>query len=206
MFSGITTGLFRVVSTNYLNDLLDYSVMLSSSLMQNLKIGDSIAVDGVCQSVVEVAGNQVSFQAISETLDKTTLRSLSPGKMVSIERSLRFGDEIGGHEVSGHVFGTGIVSQILETHSNVTLVIHCDVEWMKYIIHKGFIAIDGSSLTVGETDTDRGLFAIHLIPETLRMTNFKNKNINDKVNIEFDYKTKIIVDTVLGYVGKLGRN
>lgn len=196
MYSGITKGLFRVVALTRKDSLLNYTVRLSATLIKGLSIGDSVAVDGVCQTVVSILDYDVSFQAIAETLKKTTLNDLFLEDLVSIERSMRLGDEVGGHEIAGHVFGTGVVSQVLETHDNLTLVIHCNIEWMKYILPKGYIAIDGSSLTIGETDPEKGLFALHLIPETLRVTKFKDKKINDRVNIEFDFKTKVIVDTV----------
>lgn len=196
MYSGITQGLFPVVQIEKCNSILNYIVRLSPKLAVGLHVGDSVAVDGVCQTVVNIAQNDISFQAIPETLNKTTLNKLTINSLVSIERSIRYGDEIGGHEVSGHVFGTATISQILHTGESATLVIHCNPSWMKYILPKGFIAVDGSSLTVGETDNKKGLFALHLIPETLRLTNFSNKEVGDLVNIEFDYKTKIIVDTV----------
>lgn len=196
MFTGITKGLYEVVALDRNPGLINYTINLSITLCENLKPGDSVAIDGVCQTLVRLEGTHASFQAIQETLDKTTLNILQLGHYVSVERSLRVGDEIGGHEVSGHVFGTGIVRDRLARHNNLTLAIQCNPEWMKYILPKGFIALDGSSLTVGETIPEQGLFYIHLIPETLRLTNFGNKKINDSVNIEFEQKTKTIVDSI----------
>lgn len=196
MYSGITQGLYKVISINQLSGLLNYTIELSVCLCNNLHVGDSVSVNGVCQTVVSITGTFVSFQAIQDTLERTTLKTLQPNDWVSIERSLRLGDEIGGHEVSGHVFGTGRIYQIITNDNNLTLVIQCNPDWMKYILTKGFIAVDGSSLTVGETIPEQGLFYLHLIPETLRLTNFGNKKQNDAVNIEFDYKTKTIIDTV----------
>lgn len=196
MYSGITQGLYEIVSLTQNPGLITYSVNLSADLCKDLKPGDSVSVDGVCQTLVNLEGTQASFQAIQETLDKTTLNELRLGSYVSIERSLRWGDEMGGHEVSGHVFGTAVIQQKTVAHDNVTLVIQCDPSWMKYILSKGFIAVDGSSLTVGKTDQEQGLFYLHLIPETLRLTHFATKEVNDRVNIEFDHKTKTIVDTV----------
>lgn len=196
MYSGITQGMYEVVALTRAPGLIHYTVNLSDALSQNLKSGDSVAVDGVCQTLVELKGTHASFQAIQETLDKTTLHELNQGSRVSIERSLRWGDEMGGHEVSGHVFGMGTIYRREAEENSLTLVIQCDPAWMKYILPKGFIAVDGSSLTVGETDPKRGLFHLHLIPETLRLTNFAFKPETSKVNIEFDHKTKTIVDTV----------
>lgn len=196
MYTGITQGLYEVIALTKSIGLINYTVNLSPTLCLGLKPGDSVAVDGVCQTVVAIVDTHVAFQAMQETLDKTTLNELQVGSQVSIERSLRFGDEIGGHEVAGHVFGTGTIYQTLPTENNLTLVIQCPPEWMKYILPKGFIAVDGSSLTVGETQPEQGLFYLHLIPETLRLTNFAHKPLHARVNIEFDYKTKTIVDTV----------
>ena len=134
MFTGITSGLYQVIALKKEPGLISYTINLSSALCANLKPGDSVAVDGVCQTVVTLANTQVSFQAIQESLDKTTLNALKLGNYVSIERSLRFGDEIGGHEVSGHVFGTAVIHQRQVTDNNLTLTIQCDAAWMKYIL------------------------------------------------------------------------
>lgn len=196
MYTGITQGLYQVVAINKVPGLISYTINFSPALAKNLKAGDSVAVDGVCQTVVKIENTAVSFQAIRETLDKTTLNALQLGSYVSIERSLRVGDELGGHEVSGHVFGTAIIYQKIMEENQLSLLIQCDSKWMKYILEKGFIAVDGSSLTIGKTKPKEGLFYLHLIPETLRLTNFSHKQINDRVNIEFDHKTKTIVDSV----------
>lgn len=201
MYSGITKGLFEVVSLTKNPGLITYTVNLSEDLSQNLNPGDSVAIDGVCQTLVSLAGTKATFQAIQETLEKTTLDELHEGRYVSVERSLRVGDEMGGHEVSGHVFGTAVIQQKIVENNQFTLMIQCNPAWMKYILSKGFIAVDGSSLTVGETSPEEGRFYLHLIPETLRRTNFANKESGDRVNIEFDHKTKTIVDTVERIVG-----
>jgi riboflavin synthase len=195
MYSGITRGLFEVVYVEKKPGLIIYTVKLTAELIDNLTIGASVAIDGVCQTVVTIDDNKVTFNAMQETLNKTTLADLYEGRRVSVERSLRYGDEIGGHEVAGHVLGTAKISQIKQTENNLMLLICCPKEWMKYILPKGFIAVDGSSLTVGNVDSV-GTFALHLIPETLRLTNFGNKEVGDLANIELDHKTQTIVDTV----------
>ena len=122
---------------------------------------------------------------MAETLRLTTLDDLFPGRQVSVERSIRYGDEIGGHEIAGHVTGTATVSHRKTSENNLSLTLNCPREWMKYILYKGFVAVDGSSLTVGNVDP-AGFFDIHLIPETLRLTNFGKKQIGDRVNVELD--------------------
>ena len=196
MYSGITNGIFKVTSLSRTNNLLNYTVKLTGLLCEGLSVGASVAIDGVCQTVVAIDGVHISFQAMEETLNKTTLGQLKINDQVSVERSLAYGDEIGGHEVSGHVFGT---AEIIKNHlvdGCANLTIKCNDQWMKYILPKGFIAVDGSSLTIGATNSQNATFNLHLIPETLRVTNFANKKLGDKVNIEVDYKTKTIVDTV----------
>jgi len=196
MFSGITRGLFPVVELGRREGVTRFTVELSSELSVGVELGASIAVDGVCQSVVAIDGTRVSFEAIPETLSRSTLSALEPGRQVSIERSVRVGDEIGGHDVSGHVLGTGTVVAREHVGEQLDLTLEVPRAWMKYILHKGFIALDGSSLTVGDVWPDQGRFDVHLIPETLRRTNFAEKQVGDRVNVELDPRTVTIVDTV----------
>jgi len=195
MYSGITRGLFTVVNVEKKPGLLCYTVRLNATLLNNLTVGASVSIDGACQTVVAVTGNDVTFNAIQNTLDKTTLFQLHPGCKVSVERSLCYGDEVGGHEVAGHVIGTAKVVAVMPTENNLKLTIQCNPEWTKFIFPKGFIAVDGSSLTVDQVDP-KGTFTLHLIPETLRLTNFGNKQVGDLVNIELDHRTQTIVATV----------
>ncbi len=199
MYSGITQGLYPVARVEKKPGLIEYSVLLSLELIQSLKIGASVNIDGVCQTVTHIKGQEISFAAMAETLRLTTLNELFEGRLVSVERSLRYGDEMGGHEVAGHVCGMAEIYRKKSQENNLTLTLKCPADWMKYILPKGFIAVDGSSLTVGDTDP-QGLFDIHLIPETLRVTNFANKRQGDRVNIEIDHNTQTIVDTVERYL------
>jgi riboflavin synthase len=196
MFTGITRGTFEVVSVERRPGLLVYSVALPESMRDGLGIGASVSIDGVCQTVVALTAEGVVFEAIQETLDRTTLGGLQKGQTVAVERSARVGDEIGGHDVSGHVIGTGQVITRSEAGEGLDLRIEIPRGWMRYVLHKGFIAIDGSSLTVGERDAERGRFDIHLIPETLRLTNLGRREPGDRVNVELDPRTVAIVDTV----------
>ncbi len=195
MYTGITQGLFPVSRVDKKPGRIDYSVTFTPTWLQGLQIGNSVNIDGVCQTVTAIENLQVSFTAIAETLQLTTLNELYIGRKISAERSLRYGDEMGGHEIAGHVTGTATVENIHNTPNNLSLTLRCAPEWMKCILPKGFIAVDGSSLTVGNTDP-AGYFDIHLIPETLRLTHFGNKQNGDRVNIELDRLTQVIVTTV----------
>jgi riboflavin synthase len=195
MYTGITRGTFPVSRIERARDLLHYGVELNEQLIAGLEPGASVAIDGVCQTVVAVEGRVVLFDAIRETLDRTTLDELAIGMRVSVERSCRIGDELGGHELAGHVIGTGMIENARIAGDVHALRIGVPAGWMKYILHKGFVAVDGSSLTVGDTDPN-GAFDVHLVPATLRLTNLGRKQPGARVNIELDARTVAIVDTV----------
>lgn len=194
MYSGITRGLFPVVQVTREPGLLRYVVDLGSELSAGLSLGASVAIDGVCQTVAALEGTRVHFDAIQETLDLTTLNRLTAGHTVSVERSVRVGDELGGHDVAGHVIGRGEIVELSREGHDVSLCVRVPPAWMPYILPKGFVAVDGSSLTVGRTFTDG--FTLHLIPETLRLTHFGTRQVGDHVNIELDPRTVAIVHTV----------
>lgn len=204
MFTGIVSGCFTVSRVMREIDLIDYEVTLSPALVAGLVIGASVAIDGVCQTVVELSDTAASFQAIAETLSKTTLSDLRVGRQVNVERSVRFGEEIGGHVIAGHVFETGTVvsldtrpsTKLLSNkNQSLALTIQCSTACIPYLYEKGFIAVDGASLTVGPVDLTHARFTVYLIPETLRRTTLAQKKVDDKVNLEIDDKTRIIVDT-----------
>lgn len=203
MFSGITQGLFPVVSLKKHEKLIHYTVALNETLIEGLKPGASVAIDGVCQTVVAIDELNVSFDAMCETLTKTTLSELFITRKVSVERSLCWGNEIGGHEVSGHIAEKAIIVARQTTRNNLCLTIQCSRYCFSFIKPKGFIALDGSSLTVGTLDKVHRNFTVYLIPETLRTTNFANKSIGDYVNLEPDMKTVILVETAHDYFSKL---
>ncbi len=203
MYSGITQGLFVVESLSKHKNLFHYSVVLNEEHVKDLQVGASIAVDGVCQTVVAKNGIEVSFDAIEETLTKTTLNELFIGRKVSIERSVRYGEEIGGHELSGHIFETAQIIDKKTVENNLALTIQCSETCFAFIKPKAYIGVDGSSLTIGLTDKKQYRFEVHLIPETLRKTNFANKKCGDRVNIDPDMKTMILVDAVQNYFSNI---
>lgn len=195
MYTGITRGLFPVVAVEDHPGFTRFTVQLSEALSRNVDTGASIAIDGVCCTVVAQSGASLSFDAMQETRSLTTLSDLHVGRRVSVERSCRVGDELGGHDVFGHVIGTAVVSRVEAIGGQLDLTLQVPAAWMKFILHKGFIALDGSSLTVGAV-RPTGFFDVHLIPETVRVTNFGQKRVGDRINVELDSRTVAIVETV----------
>lgn len=196
MFTGITQGLATIKHIEHLPGLLNYQLTLPDNLCHNLTLGASVAVNGVCQSITHIeSSNTIHLQAIQETLDKTTLNNLSLGDKVHIERSAKIGDEIGGHMLSGHIHGTATLQSIDEDANNLKLYFTCPTKWMPFILNKGFIAINGCSLTIADS-LPEGLFSVYLIPETRRATCFDGLQEGDAVNIELDQQTVTIVMTV----------
>lgn len=199
MFCGITAGKYPVRSVAYATSLAHLTVELEPALIRGLERGASIAVDGTCLTVVGIQDNLVSFDLIEETLRRTTLSRLVPGSYVNIERSLQFGSEIGGHLLSGHVMGTACIDQIIEKNRQREVWFRCLPEWMEAILPKGFIALDGASLTIVDVEKE-GRFSVHLIPETLRVSTLGQKGVGDLVNLELDSHTLTIVATVKNYL------
>ena len=194
MFTGIVKGLFFIGDVIKHKGLTQYSVILPASMREGLQIGASVSIDGVCQSVVSVQGDHVWFDAIEETLNRTTLRELEVGQRVNIERSARLGDEIGGHLLSGHVFGKARISKVITHENQAQIFFEFNPKAIKYLFTKGYVAIDGASLTLVDVGTHE--FSVHLIPETLRMTTLGFKKVGDWVNVELDSQTQVIVDTI----------
>lgn len=196
MFTGIIRAICSISSVDASFNFMRYSVIGDSSSLASLQKGASVSIDGVCQTVVDIDGNEVWFEAIGETLSRTTLKSLKRGDPLNFERAACFGDEIGGHILSGHVFGTAFLETIARSENNCVLTLRCRPEWCKYLFPKGYIALNGASLTLVDVLPAEGLFTVHLIPETLKRTTFSIKQIGDSINVEFDSFTQTIVDTL----------
>jgi len=203
MFTGIVQSIGTVLSINTNNNLSRIVIQIESEFAQNIALGASIAINGACLTVVNdfKASNQYSeihFDVIDETLKVTNLSALIVGSKVNVERSLKVGDEIGGHQVSGHIHQQAFLTDIKQTPENTCLTFklsHDEVNnWQRFMFDKGFICINGTSLTLGKVDKSQ--FNVHLIPETLQRTNLSMLNINDLVNIEFDQQTITIVQTI----------
>ena len=194
MFTGIVQGVGQIIDIIYQDKLRTYKVKLPAKLTQHIEIGASIANDGCCLTVTDFQDDWVTFDIMQETLALTTLGSKKLNDLVNIERSAKYGDEIGGHVMSGHVSCRASIIDIQKTATNCQMTLAIPERFIKYVLFKGFIGIDGASLTVGEVKDNQ--FNIHLIPETLAITSLDSKKIGDEVNIEIDSQTQAIVDTV----------
>ena len=193
MFTGIVAGTVPIVKIEEKDFIRTFTVNLDG-YSDNLEIGASVALDGVCMTVVSIDNNLVKFDAIEETLTRTTLGSLSVDSSVNIERSLKMGDELGGHIISGHVLISAKILQIKDRGEGIDILVENPYDVRHYILEKGYISIDGMSLTIGNVSKDS--FALHIIPETLRVTTIGKKKVGDFVNIEIDSRTQAVVDTI----------
>lgn len=195
MFTGIVQGAAPVVSIDEKTNFRTHVVKLPPELLTGLVTGASIANNGCCLTVTAIDGDRVSFDLMKETLRLTNLGDITPGDLVNIERAAKYGDEIGGHVMSGHIMCTAEVVKILTSENNHQIWFRlADESQMKYVLHKGFIGIDGISLTVGEVTRSR--FCVHLIPETLQRTTLGQKRLGHRINIEIDPQTQAVIDTV----------
>ncbi|KNC09481.1 riboflavin synthase subunit alpha [Klebsiella sp. RIT-PI-d] len=195
MFTGIVQGTAKIVSIDEKPNFRTHVVALPENMLEGLETGASVAHNGCCLTVTEINGDRVSFDLMKETLRITNLGELQPGDEVNVERAAKFSDEIGGHLMSGHIISTAEVSKILTSENNRQIWFKLqDPTLMKYILYKGFIGVDGISLTVGEVTATR--FCVHLIPETLQRTTLGQKKLGQRINVEIDPQTQAVVDTV----------
>jgi riboflavin synthase len=194
MFTGIIQGTAEVIDIDEKENFRTHAIRLPASALDGLVTGASVAQNGCCLTVTRIEGDRVEFDLMQETLRATNLGSLVVGERVNYERAARFGDEIGGHAMSGHILCTAEVVNIETSPNNCRIRFRLPDTWHKYLFTKGYIGIDGISLTIGEVDA--GEFDVNLIPETLERTNIGNRRIGERVNIEIDPQTQAIVDTV----------
>ena len=194
MFTGIVQGLATVVAIEHKEKFQTHVLQLKEGMNQGLAIGASVAHNGCCLTVTHINGDLVSFDLMQATLALTNLGEIQVGDQVNIERAAKFGDEIGGHGMSGHISLVATIADVISTENNRTIWFELPESAMKYVLAKGYIGIDGCSLTIGEVIDNK--FSVHLIPETLNRTLFGSRKVSDKVNIEFDPQTQAIVDTV----------
>lgn len=199
MFTGIVQGVATIETVQTSPGLSTFLVRFPEDTLNGVTIGASVAINGTCLTVTRQQDNTLYFDAMQETLGLTTLGDLVAGDRVNFERAARIGDEIGGHLLSGHIHTTADLVSVERPENNCTLTFEVPEAWSRYLFPKGYIAINGASLTIGEVNGRR--FNVHLIPETLRATTFGSLREGDRVNIEVDSQTQTIVDTLarMGY-------
>jgi riboflavin synthase len=194
MFTGIVQGTAEMVDIVEKENFRTHTIRLPREYVEGLKPGASVAHNGCCLTVVRIEEDRVSFDLMQETLRVTNLGGLGVGDRVNFERAARFGDEIGGHQMSGHIIAMAEVTRVIESENNRQVWFRLPPELAKYIFAKGYIGIDGISLTIGQVHGEE--FDVNLIPETLERTNMGWRKAGDRVNIEVDPQTQAIVDTV----------
>ena len=196
MFTGIISGTFPVVALTRKPGLASFGVALDAKHAEGLQIGASVSLDGVCMTVTKIDGTRAYFDAAAETLERTTLGQLRDGRPLNVERSAKVGAEVGGHAVSGHVDGTTEIVAIERPENNCVITFQLPLAYARYVFNKGFVALNGCSLTVCDLDRKTGRFRVFLIPETLRLTTFAAAKVGDRVNFEIDRQTQVMVDTI----------
>lgn len=189
MFTGIIEEIGTIKSINS-NGISSQLCISTNTILEDTKIGDSIAVNGVCLTVTSIKSNLFTADVMAETLRRSNLGSLIPQSKVNLERAMPANGRFGGHIVSGHIDGTGTIVETKPEGNAVWIKINCSDNLLKYIIHKGSITIDGISLTVAKvTDSD---FSVSIIPHTAANTTLLQKKSGDVVNLENDVVGKYI--------------
>ena len=187
MFTGIIQTIGTIRSIARTSSCLKVVIRVPEGF-EDVKIGESIAIEGVCLTVTKISGNDLSFDIMTATLDTTTLKNLRANTQVNLERALKAGDRLSGHMVSGHIDCVGKIRNITKRGDTATFEIAIDRKLMEGIVSKGSVAIDGISLTVSDVKTDT--FLVNLIPHTLKSTTLHIKKITSPVNIELDMAGK----------------
>lgn len=199
MFTGIVEeiGTIRGIVRGSLSIELSINC---SRILEDVKTGDSIAVNGICLTVTGLGSSWFSADVMPETMRKTGLGKLGTADRVNLERALRLTDRLGGHMVSGHIDGTGIITARLEEDNAIWLTVEAPDYIMKYIVMKGSVALDGASLTAARVDEK--CFMVSLIPLTSGATTLGSRRVGDRINIECDvmgkYVEKLIGSNIMG--------
>lgn len=194
MFTGIVSGQGYIHKVKNNVDYTSITIKAPAGFSKNLKRGASVAVNGVCLTAKKGATDLLEFDVITETLEKTNFKLLSKGNKVNLERSMKADTEIGGHLVSGHIHGVGIIKSINDRGQTKDLRIQPPASLMEYLFYKGYVGLNGCSLTIGKVF--KSSFNIHLIPETIKVTNFQKMKKGDLINIEIDQTTINTVETI----------
>lgn len=197
MFTGIIQAVATIENVTDIAGIRTFIIHFPAGFCQDLQVGASVAIDGTCLTVTEILDKQTaSFDVMLQSLQITTLGEYQAGTQVNAERSAKEGAEIGGHPLSGHIDFTATILDIRQYDNNFCYRIGVAPQWMKYIFSKGYIAINGTSLTLFEVNKTEQWFEVWLIPETRRMTVFAQKKAGDRLNVEIERSTQVLVDTI----------
>ena len=193
MFTGIVEGTGKILDIAQ-NTKRRSAIKMTVDLGKNskgLKLGQSVALNGVCLTVTGIDKSKCNFEMIEETTKKTDLGNLKVGGIVNIERSLKVGERLEGHFVLGHVDGVGVIKKIEKKPKEIQIWVEIPKDLARFVVQKGSIAIDGISLTV--VDVKKNLASVCLIPHTVEVTNFSTRKVGDKINIETDILGKYLL-------------
>jgi len=194
MFTGIVQAALPIADLQQKPGLWTLALDLPDTMLNGLALGASVALNGACLTVTRIDGQRVYFDAMMETLNVTNLGKIEQGTVVNVERAARFGDDIGGHQLSGHVHGTCEVVAIERPENNCVVWFSLPEKFKPYVFTKGYIGLNGCSLTIGDVQAER--FCVYLIPETLKITTFGQAGEGTVINLEIDSHTQAVVDTV----------
>ncbi len=197
MFTGIVQSVARIASVKDKDGIRTFEIDFPDGFTAELAIGASVSVDGVCLTVTRIVSpSKIEFDVILQSLAVTTLGNYKVGQAVNVERAAKDGAEIGGHPLSGHVDFSTAIESVATSGNNKVLRIALPDQFRRYVFSKGYIAVNGASLTVSECDKAAGWFEIWLIPETRRATVLDAKQAGDRLNVEIERGTQVVVDTV----------
>jgi riboflavin synthase len=204
MFTGIVQGIATIAALRDADGLRTLTLELPPGMTDGLELGASVAVDGVCLTVTAVKPpRSAEFDVMLQSLNVTTLGGYALGARVNVERAAKDGAEIGGHPLSGHIDFTATIEEIRQSPNNYVLRLSVPEAFRKYLFAKGYVAVNGCSLTIATIDKRAGWFEVWLIPETRRVTVFEDKRVGDGLNVEIERNTQVVVDTVRDSVDEL---
>ena len=197
MFTGIVQATAVIAALQDRSGLRTFTLEFPAGFCQDLAIGASVSVDGVCLTVTElVSPTQAAFDVMLQSLNVTTLGGYAQGQRVNVERAAKDGAEIGGHPLSGHIDFAATLHSVRNLDNNLVWQVAVPPAFVKYIFAKGYIALHGASLTVSDVNRAEGWFEVWLIPETRRATVFEGMQAGDTLNVEIERSTQVMVDTV----------
>lgn len=189
MFTGIVEEIGRIAGIEKKADSMVLTIE-GKKVLENTIVGDSISTNGICLTITSLGETYFTADIMPETLSRTSLEKITTGTEVNLERALTLNKPLGGHMVQGHIDGTGILSSLEKKGNSLLITLHAEPSLLKYIVEKGSVALDGTSLTVIEAKETS--FTVSLIPQTMEDTILSKKKIGDRINIECDILGKYV--------------